>query len=79
MEELKQLFSELFVILKQNGDSSYNQQMRILKGILKIIDGDDNDLDKISQVTCEYKKLFFPKADYQNFMFGGMILMKEKK
>lgn len=78
MDELKQLLQELFTILEENGDRSYDPQMKILKRVLKIIDGDENDLDKFSQVACEYKKLFSQKVGYQNFIFGRIILLKEK-
>jgi len=67
MDELKQLFKELFTILEQNVDNSYNPQMKILKRVLNIIDGDENELDKFSQVACEYKKLFAPKSGLSEF------------
>lgn len=67
MDELKQLFKELFTILEQNGDNSYNPQIKILKRVLNIIDGDENELDKFSQVACEYKKLFAPKSGLSEF------------
>lgn len=67
MDELRQLFKELLTILEQNGDSSYDPQMKILKRIVKIIDGEGNDLDKFAQVACEYKSLFFPKSGLSEF------------
>nr|WP_320985921.1 hypothetical protein [Enterocloster clostridioformis] len=67
MEELKHLFQELFVILEENGDSSYNPQRRILKRVLDIIEENDNNIDKFAEVSCEYKKLFSPKSGLSEF------------
>lgn len=79
MEELKQLFQELFTILEENGDSSYNPQMKILKRVLKIIDGDENDSEKFSQVACEYKKLFSPKSGLSEFYVWKSDFAERKK
>lgn len=79
MDELKQLFQELFIILEENGDRSYDPQMKILKRVLKIIDGDENDLDKFSQVACEYEKLFFPKSGLSEFYIWKDNFAERKK
>lgn len=79
MDELKQLFKELLTILEENGDSSYNSQMKILKRILKIIDGDGDDLDKFTQVACEYKRLFFPKSGLSEFYVWKDDFAERKK
>lgn len=78
MDELKQLFKELLMIVQQYGDSSYNVQKGILKEILNIIEDDDTDIDKISQIKHEYYNLFFLKVHCQSFIFGEMTLMKGK-
>ncbi len=67
MDELKQLFKELLMIVQQYGDSSYNVQKGILKEILNIIEEDDTDIDKISQIKHEYYNLFFPKSPLSEF------------
>lgn len=79
MDELKELFKELLTILEQNGDSSYNPQMKILKRVLKIIDGDGDDLDKFFQVACEYKKLFQPKSELSEFYVWKSEFAERKK
>lgn len=79
MDELKQLFKELFILLEQNGDSSYSSQMEILERVLKIIDGDGDDLEKFSQVACEYKKLFLPKSGLSEFYVWKDELAERKK
>lgn len=78
MNELKQLFKELLVIVQQYGDSSYNTQKEIIKRIISDMDSAGTDIEKISRVKREYKKLFFQKVHYLSFMFGRRILLKEK-
>lgn len=79
MDELKQLFKELYTILKQSGDNSYNPQIKILKRILDVIDGEENELDKFSQVACEYKKLFSPKSGLSEFYVWKNDFAERKK
>lgn len=79
MEELKHLFQELFVILEENGDSSYNPQRRILKRVLDIIEENENDIDKFAEVSCEYKKLFSPKSGLSEFYVWKNDFTERKK
>lgn len=44
--------------MQQYGDSSYNVQKEILKEILNIIEGDDTDINKFSQIKYKYHNLF---------------------
>ena len=66
MDELKQLFEQLFII-QQYGDSTYNTQKEVLKRILNDIEGDSTDIDIFSKIKCEYKQLFFPKSPLSEF------------
>ena len=68
MDELKQLFEQLFIIVQQYGDSTYNTQKEVLKRILNDIEGDSTDIDIFSKIKCEYKQLFFPKSSH-NLLF----------
>ncbi|RKI75820.1 hypothetical protein D7V83_19995 [bacterium 0.1xD8-71] len=67
MDELKQLFEQLFIIVQQYGDSTYNTQKEVLKRILNDIEGDSTDIDIFSKIKCEYKQLFFPKSPLSEF------------
>lgn len=79
MDELKQLFKELLIIVQQYGDSSHNIQKEILKRILDALERDDTDIDKFSQVRCEYKKLFFPKSPLSEFYVWKDDFVERKK
>lgn len=78
MDELKQLFKELLIMIQHYGDSSYNAQRDILKEIINYMEGDDTDINKFSQAKWAYKNLFFLKANYRSSIFGRKILLKEK-
>lgn len=78
MDELKQLFKELLIIVQQYGDSSFNPQKEILKRIINDMEGDGTDIDKFSQVKHEYKNLFSLKAHCRSLIFGRMTLLKGK-
>lgn len=67
MDELKQLFEELLIIVQQYGDSSYNTQKEILKRILNDMERDSAEIDIFSQIKYEYKQLFFPKSPLSEF------------
>ena len=79
MDELKQLFKELLIIVQQYGDGSYNTQKEILKRIINDMEGDGTDIDKFSQVKCEYKKLFYPNGPLSEFYVWKDDFAERKK
>ena len=76
VEEIKKLFTDLFVIVQRYGDNSFNPSKEILKEILSILEGGDTPTDKLSKVKFWHGCLFSPKAKCPSFIFGGKILMK---
>ncbi|NBJ99939.1 hypothetical protein D5282_22255 [bacterium 1xD8-48] len=79
MDELKQLFKEMLIIVQEYGGDSYNIQKVILKRILSILEGDAADTDKFSQVKCEYHKLFFPRSPLAEFCIWRDDFEERKK
>lgn len=79
MDELKQLFKELLIMVQQYGDSSYNAQRGILKEIIKYMEGDDADNNKFSQAKWVYKNLFFPKSPLSEFYIWKEDFAERKK
>ncbi len=79
MNELKQLFKELLVIVQQYGDSSYNTQKEIIKRIISDMDSAGTDIEKISRVKREYKKLFFSKSPLSEFYVWKEDFAERKK
>ncbi|MDE6434366.1 MAG: hypothetical protein K2L07_09065 [Lachnospiraceae bacterium] len=79
MDELKQLFKELLIIVQQYEDSSYNPQKEILKRIINDMESYGTDIDKFSQVKREYKKLFFPKSPLSEFNIWKDDFTERKK
>ena len=76
VEEIKKLFTDLFIIIQRYGDNSFNPSKEILKQILSILEGGDAPTDKLSKVKFWHGCLFSPKAKCPSFIFGGKILMK---
>lgn len=62
VEELKQLFTELIMILEKYGNSSCNIVKRHLKGMLFDLEENGSDIDTLSQVKRDYNSLFFQEA-----------------
>lgn len=79
MDELKQLFWELFAIVQEYGDSTYDIQKQIIKRILRDMEKDDSEIDIMSQIKCEYRKLFFPKSPLSEFYVWKNDLDERKK
>ena len=67
VEEIKKLFTDLFVIVQRYGDISFNSSKEILKEILSILEGGDAPTDKLSKVKFGYGCLFFPKSQMSEF------------
>lgn len=79
IDELKQLFKEMLIIVQEYGDSaSYNAPKEILKRILSILEADATDTDKFAGVKREYNNLFSPEVRCRSFVSGEMILRREK-
>ena len=54
VEEIKKLFTDLFVIVQRYGGNSFNPSKEILKEILSILEGGDAPADKLSKVKFWY-------------------------
>jgi len=67
VEEIKKLFTDLFIIVQRYGDNSLNPSKEILKQILSILEGGDAPADKLSKVKFWYGCLFFPKSQMSEF------------
>ena len=67
VEEIKKLFTDLFIIIQRYGDNSFNPSKEILKQILSILEGGDTPTDKLSKVKFWHGCLFFPKSQMHEF------------
>lgn len=79
IDELKQLFKEMLIIVQEYGDDSYNAPKEILKRILSILEADADDADKFAQVKREYNNLFFPKSSLSEFCIWRDDFEERKK
>lgn len=80
IDELKQLFKEMLIIVQEYGDSaSYNAPKEILKRILSILEADADDADKFAEVKREYNNLFFPKSSLSEFCIWRDDFEERKK
>ena len=63
VEEIKKLFTDLFIIVQRYGDNSLNPSKEILKQILSILEGGDTPTDKLSKVKFWHGCLFSQKPN----------------